>query len=180
MAKIISVENEDKKIKVGRVLIILILVALLAAFGYLLWTNKSKPAGTNNTNQAQQPRVQTTYEAARQKATSGDYGGAQAQLDQSLSSAPDAAKKADVYVSKALIAYNTKHYDDALQSAKSAEDLLHNVRSGRLVAQVYRAMGDKPNAVKYYQITLDRYSQAEKDASSSYHDDLETMQELQR
>jgi len=125
----------------------------------------------------------SSTEKASQLATNGDYAAGQKVLDEELASQTDDAGKVNAYVNKALLAINNKEYADAVNFANKAESIAKSRLTSRLLAQIYELMSDKENSVKYYQLTVDRYSETEKasdELSFAYNEDVQALQELSK
>jgi predicted negative regulator of RcsB-dependent stress response len=142
--------SKRKKWLIVCVIIIVLLGGGGATAWYFLYGQKPKTSTTNTTKTVNQA-VATAVSDAQTLANNGNTTAAAAKYDVAIKSSTDNTQKSIIMSSKATLYFNTGDYNGALVAAKEAEavDKTKNVES--FIGQIYEKMGDKQNAIKYYQ-----------------------------
>jgi tetratricopeptide (TPR) repeat protein len=97
--------------------------------------------------------VQTTTDA-QIIARKGDTAGAIAKYDEVIKTTNDSYQKSILTINKAVIYLNTEDYEQALKYAKEAESINVNFEVVKIIAQIYEEMGNKQDAIAYYEKTI--------------------------
>jgi len=86
---------------------------------------------------------------------SGDIKGAELIYDNAIRAAgTDSDLKYRLLMNKATLYFNNGDYQKALVTARQAEVVIKNSNVEQFLAQIYEAMGDKQNAIKYYDLAI--------------------------
>ena len=86
---------------------------------------------------------------------SGQINDALSEYDKAIASAKDNYSKAYLLQSKATVYFNNRDYDNALETAKKADELSNSSASNYLIARVYEEKGDKDSAVLFYKKAIE-------------------------
>jgi len=100
-------------------------------------------------------------------------------FEKKIEEAPDTYDKVTLYIQLSQTATNNGQLADALKYALKAEELEQSGVTASLVANAAYAAGDKPTALKYYKLTLERitYWIGNEDVYQTYE---ERIQELEK
>ena len=121
-------------------------------------------------------------ELANQTAAKGDYEGGQNTINQALNNTVKDTDKVVLYIEQSMLALNNKKYEDSYTYAQKAENIAKSKLTSRVIAQIAEAAGDKIKALEYYNMTISRYSEEEKNSeelSLAYFEDMQKIKELQ-
>lgn len=168
MANIISIKNEKSSRSNKRKLVLgLVIVCAVVAVGfggkYLYDTSRPKSdAPTADNTSASKTATQAMYDDAYKIANNESYGAAQNMLNEKADAVAGNYEKAEVYRNKAVLALNSSNYEDAMTAALKTEELYPTSSSAELVGLVAEQSGNKPEAIKYYNLALGRYSEQAK------------------
>ena len=143
--------------------VLLIVGAGLAVAG-LLYQRSSDKSARNTDSNSQEVSDYTAAQKASLDAgnsynpeTGEGYQDAIATLDDGLKEVSgDDEETARVYISKASVYMNAKQYQQALDMAQQAEGLDPTSVSSAYIARANAELGNKADAIKYYQLTIDR------------------------
>ncbi|HEU5121812.1 MAG TPA: hypothetical protein VFT59_03120 [Candidatus Saccharimonadales bacterium] len=143
-----------KSVRYIIIAIIIVIIIGVSAFAAFLLNqannaNNQQPPVTETKSQEAQEADKKADEAEKQ-AFEGDVDGGVASLDEAIKSTNDSQAKARYYSQKALLLYNDKKLEAALESAKAAFDNDQNAGSAAFVGQIARELGDKTTAIDYY------------------------------
>lgn len=136
---------------------IFVVLFLAGAVASWLYVSNQKTAQKQEAALLQAKRsqeVNQTAGAAEKLINNGKPEEAKAVYDTAIKQTTDPYQKSILLLSKANLSLNDEKYDDALAIAKEAEAINQNSVVTQYIAQVYEAMGDAPNAIKYYQKTI--------------------------
>lgn len=136
-----------------------IFVVLFIAGGIASWLYVSNQKTVQEQeaalSQAKRSReVNQTANEAEKLTNNGKTEEAKAVYDTAVKQTTDPYQKSILLLSKANLSLNAEKYDDALVVAQEAEAINENSTVTQYIAQVYEALGDAPNAIKYYQKTI--------------------------
>lgn len=163
MVKIIS---DAPKKKVGKRFVIgVVVIIVLLAGGVAAWyvathqpTTPSKTtSNTNGTTKVttQSDAVQKASETAATQASSGNTKGAIQTLGDAASSTSDQGQKADLYSQQAALYAQSGNNDAAVASSKQAiEANPTDWKNYANLGFIYKSMGDKNNALSYFNQAL--------------------------
>lgn len=152
--------RERPGLVVGVVLLMVVIVAMCA----VLWRMYgSKPAydTTQNTSQADS---RAEEEAATRKLDRQVEDARAEELKRLIVSEADNQKKSEYSIELSLIYFNRASYDEALQHGLEAESSVKTAVTAGLLGDIYYAKKDYVQAVKQYDIAMNR---SEKPASSN-------------
>ncbi len=139
---------------------VILVLAVLAG----LWVQSH--ANTNTSEQATQiteSRNVLVTRSAADRAASGDYVGAQLELDSDIKPTTSSKDRAILYESKSLLAYNSKMYQDGLDFAQEAERYQPTANAAYMIAMNAEAIGNKQLALDNYKKALERTPQVTRD-----------------
>ena len=166
--------TKNKLVLVAIVLGVLLVVALLFA------TKHSKSASTQLKTSTTQQLISLLNQADLD-IVKGNYQEAQVVYSQALAIAKLPMEKAKVYVEQSTHDYNTAHFNEALKNALSAEKISPNKQTATLAAMSAESLGDKQQAVKYYELELERTSDPDKRNNPDDYDALQSkIKDLQK
>lgn len=184
-----------RKNKKYLILVGLILVAALVAGGYYLWQQNDRAAEETRQREQQKTqeesqqrvsagavRISQASSSAQEKASSGDVAGAERDM-MSVIDNPTATPemKTSGYQMLALIISNTGDHKKALEYAQKSEATNPDRNSSVVLAMVYAAGGDKDSALKWYQTTLDRFTDVDHaEMPQLYRDYQDEMERLKQ
>ncbi len=76
--------------------------------------------------------------------------------DAAIESSTEPAVEAQYYIFKSSAYINEKQYDQAFEAASKAESLSPSKSTAAELAEVYVLKNDKPNAIKYFKLAIER------------------------
>lgn len=147
--------------------IILLVVAIVAAVSGGMWAyyndhHRKTTSSSNNMTASQGLSVNTvakdqsiTHQALG-LALNGQVSAAQQLLSNAIAQTTSAMQKGLLYEQKANIAYGAGSYSQSLQYAQRAESLSPTADSANWIATDAMTLGQKPLALKYYKLELQR------------------------
>lgn len=148
---------------VGIVLILLV-VAVVGLVAFQAWRLMTQPAAPDETSI--DPTSNELVLKASQVATkatnlaeTGDYNGAYKIIDDELASAATDGEQYVLIMTKSDLAMNNpdQGINQAIKYAIEADAKTQTYKSAAAVARLYAYANDKPNAIAWYQKTIDRY-----------------------
>ncbi len=177
-------KQQTKKLLIKKwvtVLAVVFPIALIISGVFIYLNFFAKPLGIKDNNNNANSEYSVS-ELANQTAAKGDYDGGQKIIDQEINNTVNDGDKVTLYIDKSILALNNQKYEDAYAFAQKAEDIAKSKLTGRLIAQIAEASGDKAKAIEYYGLTVSRYSEEEKNSDElalAYFEDLQKIKELQ-
>jgi tetratricopeptide (TPR) repeat protein len=139
---------------IGRVTLLIIVVIVVGAGAYWYYSShRKKDTGVSASTQ------KTIDSAVTKSVQNPDYAAAKAALNDQLKTTTDNKKRATLYVSLASIALQQGKSQDVVDNelrAIQADPSLEGAQS-RTIADAYEKLGNKSEALKYYQKSLDYY-----------------------
>lgn len=69
----------------------------------------------------------------------------------------DSETRALVYIQQGNQAFDAAKYQEAAEAYRNAENLIHNSETAQLLAVTYEALGDKQQAINFYNLAIERY-----------------------
>lgn len=183
--KIRVVSSKAHGVKHRKLLITIVSVLLIAGIGVGSFFIFSRFFVKQSTAPSKETIKQLPSEANKIMAKEG-YSAGQKYLDQSLSQVTDSADKASIYTAKSSLALSkinstsniTKDdkkslLNDALESEMKADQAKPTDMTALSIANTEEALGNKDEAIKYYQLYIDRVknpnTRTDRVDSSSYY-----------
>lgn len=139
---------------------ILILLGVVA--GIILYQQKPKI-----------PKISTFDLAYNTAVTTGNYARGQQILDDAIKKSTNNQNTANLYLQKATVAINAKHFDDAMQFAKKADNIIPTSTTANMIADAAAAQSNKTLATQWLNTTIQRLDKN----SQGYQMDLEDIQQ---
>lgn len=127
-----------------------ILILVVGATLYWFYSQSNQVSIVNRTDD----EIKQIVNKTEQLNDDGESGQSKSELQRAIKETTESSQKADLLDSLAYIYYDNGNYDQALATALEAESLNGNdVSDGTkaFIASIYEAMGDKQNAINYYQ-----------------------------
>lgn len=155
MAKIIKINNKKFNWLQISIIIVTLTFILVAAFFFFRPQPKLSTVNSQSALKAAQAS-QDLYIEADKAANLSDYGKGQSILDDALKIKTNDVDRSVVYGQKSTLASNNSHNYDAMTFAKKSEQLDPTLQTAYVLAQVAEQVGDKPLALKYYKLTVER------------------------
>lgn len=174
-------DRKKKAIVIAGVLLLVAGIGVAGWFSYPL-IKKQLDIFTFNSlgDESKSQRNGETYSSARRSALDGSYESGQKLLDDELSIRTSNKDIADIYDLKAMLAYNEKQYEKSLEYAMKVDQLVPTSDSAYMIAKVYEALGDRFNAVQYYEIFIDRFEPKNEIDETTLEDVNLTIEDLKR
>lgn len=148
--------------KGGALVALGVLLLLIGVGSWGLWFTRQteKPQETTKTVA---PKLQQKIDASEKLRASRDYDGAKAVWQQSLAGNPTEEERYKAYRQIGALDETKGDLAAALVSYHEAEKLTDTKwrPEYEAMARCYEKLGDKPNALKYYQLSLDMYPDSE-------------------
>ena len=173
------------------VIFLIVIVLGLGIVAYVLLPHILHKQATPSTTTSQAAKdaysatTNTVYEQAVSVANQQGAAAGQSVLDKQLAKADTNEQKAAVYSAKAALATSPgggTDYTNALQYALQSNTLSPTYHTAGVVAFCYEQLGDKANAIKYYQSAVDQigdYTKADSMTQADYDYFQSKIQELQ-
>lgn len=140
------------------------LLVLVAAGGGIAWyITRYKPTSETAKPVILKPtksevEMVDVMSRAMSLADQGDVSGGLAYYDKGIAAATDKMAKQQLLISKAYFALQNKSLTEAEAAAKQADAILRTQGTMVALADIYKASGNKPEAIKYYQLAVDAAS----------------------
>jgi len=185
MKKILRNLKLDKLFRNKKFLITfaVLLLIVISYFIYIIIANKLISYNSAKLYQAAEAKNKIYTQADAVAVKNGANAG-QSELDKNLVNSKSDTDKAYVYCAKSSLAMSDaggKDYDKALEYAKKAEKLNPTASTAALIAGIYEKTKDKDQAIKFYQLAIDRLSNSksamDKADVSYYKKTLEALKE---
>lgn len=167
--------SKRRKILIVVGIILLALIAVTTGMALRWWQDAGQQSNdTSETSGQELPPLPTVIDDLQNLRTNGDAE----TFDQDLATALanpdyDDPTRALLYIQQGNAAYDAKDFNAALESYLQAEALDQSSQTAQLVGFAYQELGDKPKAIEYYQLTIERFSPDNVlyDAEKSYFED---------
>jgi tetratricopeptide (TPR) repeat protein len=131
--------------------VVVLVVVLVFAIGVVLWQKDREKASTDR------PKTTLTKEEAEQERLSRQVEDTKAEeLKKAILAETDKQTKATQLNDLMLIYFNRGEYDQALSLAKESEATYPTALSAGALGDVYFAQKDYDQAVKYYELAMER------------------------
>jgi tetratricopeptide (TPR) repeat protein len=140
----------QKKLFIG-----IIAGVVLLALGLVLWLKVYSPE--KPTEEGSVPAEVSLNSVGSQAATyvaSGEVDKALTHYDEQINITQDDREKKSLLIKKAITATDIGRYDEAIASAKQADEIESDTQTMRVLADAYAANGDKEEALTYYRRIL--------------------------
>lgn len=149
MAKI-KLTATQKKLSIG-----FAAVVLLIALGMVVWM-KLIPTNDSDTEEDVPAEISLNRigSQAASYIASGEVEKAFAYYDEQIERTQDNREKKSLLIKKAITATDMELYDEAIASAKQADEIESDTATMRALADAYAANGDKEEALTYYKKLL--------------------------
>lgn len=158
---VMSTSSRNKPFRSNSLLKFVIIAAfvLIIVVTCVLYINKQKELSDNSKITKATKIDDGLYVRASTTAVKNGADAGQSELDGGLENAKNNVEKAYVYCAKSSLAFSEaggKNYDKALEFAKKAELLNPTASTAALIARVMVEKADKIQAIKFYQLAIDR------------------------
>ncbi len=162
-----TVLSSDKRHRRRKVIIIVIIawvIVAAACAGIAYWYHQSQQATDTQTNNGtSKPGVEAVDTSKFNqlnsdvvtKQNSGDTQGAADLYNQAAKATSDKGDQSYLYASETAVYVQANQLDQALQSALDAYNAQPSESSATLVADTYERLGNKDQAIVYYQKAID-------------------------
>lgn len=140
----LNLSKRQKIIIIGSVLLIAIFSVIIVLI------NLNSQIMSENTKKA----INKANDSLYSNKTSGEKTAA---FDEAIILAKTPEQKIALYINKTIVYMNAKDYKKALETAKQAEALApEKSYILAMIAQIYMELGDKPNAISYYEKAISK------------------------
>lgn len=146
-----SKKKKFNKRKIFFVVLIVLLLGIVSGWFYMQNKKAAEDAAVQVTNET----IAKVTSDAQILENGGDIDGAAAKYDEAIGSTNDNYQASILLVNKAIVYLNNEDYDKALEISLEAEKKDPNFAVVKIIAQIYEEKGDKANAIKYYQKTIE-------------------------
>lgn len=155
-----------KKVIIASITIVVLFAAgglyyLFSTFGK--YTDDTSTIDQNTSDAKISPETTRISQQAQDAYVKGSFSGAVKQYDNALKNTSLTTEdRGDLLKGKATLYFNDNKLEDALAIAKEADNTAPTRFTAALIGDIYRDLGDKTNAVSYYnraieRITMDGY-----------------------
>lgn len=148
-----TVKLTRKKLLLGLIICLLVFVG-----GTVAWITIKSDADNSTDNIPVGTKVTPIEDvriSAQKYAEDNDVDGGLAYYNQQIEAREDGKEKSELFLSKADFALSNERHGEALDAARSADELHSDLSTTLSLAKIYEAQGNKEEALKYYQKMLD-------------------------
>lgn len=121
-------------------------------FGGWFYISNQKPSSSQATKLDEE--INKTLYNTQTLINNGKIADAKSAYDDAISKAETPEQKSMILLSESTMYFNDGKYDEALALAEEAESIIENYSATDAIARIYEIKGDKQNAIKYYQKTI--------------------------
>jgi tetratricopeptide (TPR) repeat protein len=151
------------------VVIIIVIIAAGTVWWFVFGKNINKNINKNNTTSSEvssDQKVQLNIDKANNLYQQGKTDEAVSLYKQAVSETSSKEQKNFVYLSLATSYFNSGDYNNALSNALVSEKYQRDSNTEQFIASIYEKMGDKQNAIKYYQNAITLINSTDSDGSN--------------
>ncbi|HUC96539.1 MAG TPA: hypothetical protein VMR16_02630 [Candidatus Saccharimonadales bacterium] len=137
---------------------VVVLILVAGAVGGWVYVSYQKSQAADKLAAQQSERNTVISQTGGQAQTIVNNGGKASQAgavyEKAINSTTDSTLKYNLLMDEATMYFNANDFSQALTIALQAESVDKDANVEQFIAQIYESMGDKTNAIKYYQSAI--------------------------